>query len=923
MTTTFSDGQRWVSDTESNLGLGTIVEVSGRQVTIVFPAAAETRIYAMESAPLTRIAFMPGDSVTSEAGWVLKIERVSDDQGYLTYHGKREDGSVADLEEIDLNNRMRFNTPRDRLFAGQLDGGRWFRLRNRVLENRMTMEKSAIRGLSGARVSIIPHQIYIASEVGSRLAPRVLLADEVGLGKTIEAGLILHRQIVNHLVSRVLIVVPESLLHQWLVEMLRKFNLHFHIIDKDRHDALVETAPDGNPFLAQQLVLCSLESLVNEEDLAASVLEADWDIMAVDEAHHLHWSETEVSPAYSIVQMLAQQTPAVLLLTATPEQLGLESHFARLKLLDPVRFSDLDEFTREESDFSEAADLANALLGNEDLDAASVDRLQSILGMNWDQKQKDTLASGGSRAFSDLTESALRGLIDRHGTSRVLFRNTRNTITGFPPRQLNIHTLDQDAGIKVWATWLQEFIQDIKPDRALVICSELEKVVALSEQLRAMGTASACFHEELSIVDRDRAAAYFADVDEGCKLLICSEIGSEGRNFQYLHHLVLLDLPRSPDLLEQRIGRLDRIGQTEDVQIHVPVKSGSADYKLMRWYHEGLNAFESICRVGTSIGKELSNDIEQALAGTDQDLDELIKKTQLRAAELNKELENGRDKLLEINSNRPELIQEHLDLLHRDERDFKLQDFMAAAFDCFGIEHEEQTNGSWIIKPGDHMRIERFPGLDEDGLTVTFNRASALEREDFIFLTWDHPMVASAMDLVLDESFGQANAMAIRSEQFPQGIALVETLYCFTCVADLSLNVGRYLPSSLERYLLGSNRKDYTASLATLELDSRKAKVDFQKLKQAIKGQQEMIGFLVDHSQKLAGAAVEAIVETAQQAVKDEFEPEIERLEALRLVNSSVRQDEIEALHERQKAICDALADTHQELVAIRVLFNI
>src|SRR5690606_5496292 len=100
----------------------------------------------------------------------------------------------------------------------------------------------------------------------------------------------------------------------------------------------------------------------------------------------------------------------------------------------------------------------------------------------------------------------------------------------------------------------------------------------------------ALFHEGLPLVQRDRQAAWFAEPD-GAQLLICSEIGSEGRNFQFAHHLVLFDLPLNPGLVEQRVGRLDRIGQTETIRIHVPFVAGSAEACVARWYHEGLDAF--------------------------------------------------------------------------------------------------------------------------------------------------------------------------------------------------------------------------------------------------------------------------------------------------------------------------------------------
>src|SRR5690606_14407009 len=103
---------------------------------------------------------------------------------------------------------------------------------------------------------------------------------------------------------------------------------------------------------------------------------------------------------------------------------------------------------------------------------------------------------------------------------------------------------------------------------------------------------------QMRLLERDRAAAFFADHETGSQALICSEIGSEGRNFQFVHHLVLFDLPFNPDLLEQRIGRLDRIGQTEIIRIYAPCLQNSAQAVMLHWYHDGLNALEKICPAG-------------------------------------------------------------------------------------------------------------------------------------------------------------------------------------------------------------------------------------------------------------------------------------------------------------------------------------
>ena len=120
------------------------------------------------------------------------------------------------------------------------------------------------------------------------------------------------------------------------------------------------------------------------------------------------------------------------------------------------------------------------------------------------------------------------------------------------------------------------------------------------------------FYEGLSIIERDRAAAYFADETGGAQTLVCSEIGSEGRNFQFAHHLILFDLPLNPDLLEQRIGRLDRIGQHHDVEIHVPYLEGSAQETLLDWYDRGLDLFRDSCSAGYMIFQNFQQRLDAA-----------------------------------------------------------------------------------------------------------------------------------------------------------------------------------------------------------------------------------------------------------------------------------------------------------------------
>ncbi|NOU22593.1 MAG: RNA polymerase-associated protein RapA, partial [Methyloglobulus sp.] len=230
----FIPGQRWISSNESELGLGLILEVAFKRVTVLFLASNEKRMYASDNAPLTRVIFAVGDTIESVDEEKITVINLIETDGLITYVGKDKSGQEVYLEEIELNHNIQFNKPQDRLFTGQIDPNAWFLLRYQTWQYLQQHQQSPVKGLLGGRTSLIQHQLYIAHEAASRAAPRIMLADEVGLGKTIEAGLIIHQRLINGLSKRILIIVPESLLHQWLVEMLRRFNLRFSIFDEVR-----------------------------------------------------------------------------------------------------------------------------------------------------------------------------------------------------------------------------------------------------------------------------------------------------------------------------------------------------------------------------------------------------------------------------------------------------------------------------------------------------------------------------------------------------------------------------------------------------------------------------------------------------------------------------------------------------------------
>ena len=942
--TDFIPGQRWISNTESELGLGLIIDVSFKRVTVRFLASDEQRIYAIDNAPLTRVTFAIGDTIQSIDEEELIITGVSVKEGLITYLGMDEFGEEVQLEEIELNHHIQFNKPQDRLFTGQIDPNSWFQLRYETWLRLQQHQQSPVKGLMGGRTSLIPHQLYIAHEAANRSAPRIMLADEVGLGKTIEAGLILHHRLINGLSKRVLIIVPESLLHQWLVEMLRRFNLRFSVFDEARctdepnldglDDSDYDEDKEINPFTTEQLILCSQNFFSHYPKRQQQALDAGWDMVVVDEAHHLEWSEQSSSPEYQFVEYLSRQTPGLILLTATPEQLGKESHFARLRLLDPDRFYNFAAFVEEERLFEPVANAAKLLLAEQTLSTEDQESLTQLL--------KDDNVSGLLNNLNDPAKSAsaraslINILLDHHGTGRILFRNSRQTVQGFPERERfgyalsgtpNEADLQQDPRY----AWLVEKLihaknsdegTSLKGQKALLICKHAQTAIDLEQTLKnRAGIASAVFHEGMSIIERDRAAAYFADEESSARLLICSEIGSEGRNFQFVHHLILWDLPTNPDLLQQRIGRLDRIGQKHVIQIHVPFIENSPQQRLYQWYDEGLNAFRSNNSAAQAVADALHAELENALDHTDN-FSTLIEKTQKLSKEIEAQLHNGRDQLLELNSCRKESSDELIDQINTYEHEGALWPYMDTLFESYGVDTEFHSAECFIIKPSDHLRVSHFPNLSEDGMTITINRHIALAREEIQFLTWEHPLVTSAMDLVLSSETGNAAISVVKHEQLKAGQFLIECLFIVECSAPAELQIGRFLPHTPVRVLINQIQKDLTDEFEHEDLLDIGKHFDKQQIIGFLNSQRQPISKLIEVAEVRAKADMQVLVDEATQNMLAALSAEIKRLARLQKVNPTIKTEEIEHLKDMTMLAHENIQAAQLRLDAVRFLIT-
>ena len=539
-------------------------------------------------------------------------------------------------------------------------------------------------------------------------------------------------------------------------------------------------------------------------------------------------------------------------------------------------------------------------------------------------------------------ERLLEELLDQHGTGRVIFRNTRAALTGFPKRTAKLVALEGDPAAAVAEfqgeavdftndpriTWLLAFLKKLKGAKALLICRTREKAEAVEAALREkVNLPTAVFHEGLTLLQRDRNAAYFAE-EEGAQILICSEIGSEGRNFQFAHHLVLFDLPEDPELLEQRIGRLDRIGQSANIQIHVPYVEGGPYAVLARWFHEGLNAFEENLHGGGELFERFCAPVQALALGTSaaqpkkrgkaaksssEGLDALIAETQAVHEEVRTRLAAGEDRLLELHNRRTGAAATMADTIRAADADTTLDEFMLMAFDHFGANVEDIAPRTWIVTPGAELG-DGLPGIPKDGITLTADRQRALSREDVSFLTWDHPVVRGTLEQLLGSSKGNA-AVAVTEIPGPDAV-FIEAIHVLEVVAPSELHVDRFLPATPVRIVVDNKLLEPSLPLGPL-LEGPLSKI-LGKTEFCYKLMPKML----EQAATLAQQRAMQIVAVSLSVMQEEVGGEVERLRDLQATNPNVRDKEIEAAQAQYYDLRDYLADARLRLDSVRVIFR-
>lgn len=927
----FTIGQLWVSETEPELGACEILDIDAKRVRVSFLEAREERVYSRKDSPLKRARLAIGDAVSTSDGESLTITSVRSRDGLIWYgDGSREypenELSVASLDFSDALARFK------NLDIDSLDR---FHLRQETLRLRNKVRQSPERGLFGGRIELIPHQLYVAEGILSMANPRAMLADEVGLGKTIEACLIVHRLIVTGQISRVLVLLPDSLIHQWFVEFYRRFNLTFSIFDEERCRDFENDGGEENPFNASTQLICGIDFLVKSPKRAKQIMDVKWDLLIVDEAHHLEWDpETGPSPQYAMVMNLCGVIEKALLLSGTPEQLGLAGHFARLALLDPARYYDLDAFIEERGRYADIANLADKLVGGDksfsEAEEALLNETAERFGINENEldKRRDDL---------------LNALIDQHGTGRAVFRNTRHVVKGFPRRVASLceiprdderflnylrHEFDVEKNHKTLdfsydysqdprIPWLLELTRKLENAKILLICHTKEKAAAIKNALLERANFKlALFHEDMTIVQRDREAAWFSRKD-GARVLICSEIGGEGRNFQFAHHLVMYDLPLNPALLEQRIGRLDRIGQQERITIHIPYLSNSPQEVMVRWYHEGLNALESHLPGGHEFLAPFTRDILNLAIHPHKsaEIDRLIGKTRAFRDQLVKTLEKGRDHLLEIHSFNPRKAREIVAAIKNFDHAHDLEEYMLDALDQLGVNVEAMSRRSFLISPTNCLRA--LPWLPREDVEVTCSRSKALEREEISFISWDHPLIVGIMDVIGGSEFGN-NAFAIMTSGTNK--IMLETVYVLECHGASELHADRFLAHVPIRVLIDHENNNLTEEYPEKDLRAKLRPGPKHLLAEHPELRSDSLKPMLEFCHRVAERQADDVIKDSKKRMENQIGTEVRRLVALKRHNPNIRQEEIDVRTNEMEKLDEVIARAKIRLDSLRLI---
>jgi SNF2 family DNA or RNA helicase len=452
-----------------------------------------------------------------------------------------------------------------------------------------------------------PYQINAAQAALRRFRGRGLLCDEVGLGKTIEAGLVVKEYLMRGMIERILILAPPGLVQQWREELAQKFGLHDFVTNTDE----AFRAAGGEAWATFPRVIASLAA-ARRPGTRDTIIGLNYDLIIVDEAHHL---KNRSSVSWKFINKL--QKRYILMLTATPVENRLEELYNLITILKPGQLKTPQQFRRQFVVQGDPSLPKNRGLLRELLADVMIRHSRSQVSVKLPHRRAHTIRVTPSLAEQALYED-VSGFV-RRAAVEGRAKGARKLTLGILQREIGsspmavVGTLRKLAQHRAWraeqpellqlaeqaqviSDWakadaLEKLVQSAGQDKLLIFTHFRATLDALAQRLELMGADYIPYHGGLSIQQKDEAIRRFEA--EG-QILLSSEAAGEGRNLQYCHVMVNFDLPWNPQRIEQRVGRIHRIGQTKQVEIFNLSAQGTIEDYLLDILDRKLNMFELV-----------------------------------------------------------------------------------------------------------------------------------------------------------------------------------------------------------------------------------------------------------------------------------------------------------------------------------------
>lgn len=865
--------------------LGTVVslENGGRRVVVRLDDAGE-RTFVWPSDVLERVRLNEGQHVRIVAsGLVGVISGARAHNGITLYQVSLPGGQVPSVMEDGVRPAT-ITDPIERLRAGELHSTRSTNLRLAATRLIFAYQHDELSTLGNSRVEIKPHQVGVVHRVAESYPHRFILADEVGLGKTIEAGLLIRELQARGVARRILVLVPSGLVGQWQQELKTKFNLSFSLYNRDSIGWLRNKHPAENPWTIENLVLTSTTYAAWDEDRRREIAGAGWDMVVMDEAHHARRTyqganRMSSTNAYRLVDLISDpdvaRAQAMLLLTATPMQLHPFELYSLIELLDPALFPTYEDFDRHRRELgglnATVEHLKSFESATEEERGAALADAETWLGEDLDLEAR----------VSDSRDELVAELQAQHRLSQVMVRNRKRVVGGFMPRvaavwEVELTDREHEA---YWATtdylrtgyarsratqnnalgFLMAIFQKLNASSSRALkhslirriekleaiseaehreailddveleetptaealddllaqrvdadweeVRELERLVALLDEIQLDSKAAMLrdrlsqiaeddpeakvivftqfrdtqdflreivggpwtinlFHGQLKPQEKDVAVARFRD-GGGAQLLISTEAGGEGRNFQFCHIMVNYDLPWNPMKVEQRIGRIDRIGQKCPVKIFNFSTKGTIEERVVDVLASRIGVFkETIGGLDPILG-DVESDLHKIFLLADEEarreFEALETRIEMRVAQAREAEDRLGDLIMDTRSYRKEEVEE---LLQRPRAvsSEHVKSFVLGALSELGVGIERDPKQAGIF----HLRLgARFEHLFDEivrierNRRVTFDLSVALDREEVEFLAFGHPIVDGLIEHVRGAEYGGTTSYRI------------------------------------------------------------------------------------------------------------------------------------------------------------------